>query len=284
MKSDVRKPAVANIFYPDDRINLKRLINGFLSDVPDEQEEYFHKNSVDSLFGVIVPHAGYFYSGRVAAYAYALLRQMSIDTVVLIGPSHYASFEGFALSDSSGFLTPLGIAEIDTELNAKILEVGEGLFDHGNAAHSREHCLEVQIPFLQSVLGEETRIVPVLMGDPDYRDAARGAEVLAEALSSYEKHTLVVLSTDLSHYHTRAEARVLDQRIIGAIEQMDARKITSLSASHEGEACGAGPLTMFIDLAARLHRNSSKVLCYDDSGTASGDTEKVVGYVSAAVW
>ena len=119
---DIRKPAVASMFYPDDAVNLKRIINTFLSNVPQENGDYFKKNGIDQLFGVVVPHAGYIYSGQVAAYAYSLLRATSYETVILIGPSHYNYFEGFAIPYYQSFETPLGEIEVDTEFCSALAE------------------------------------------------------------------------------------------------------------------------------------------------------------------
>lgn len=281
----VRNPAVASMFYPDDRINLTRMINGYLSDVPDSNDEYFQKNRVDHLFGLISPHAGYVYSGPVAAYAYNLLRNRAIDTVILLGPSHFTHFTGFSLPSYRAFETPLGDVDLENGFVQKLLDLGGGVFDTIHSAHTKEHSLEVQLPFLQAVLDENPfKIVPVLMGEQTWQSVQKGAEVLAKALSNYEKHTLIVISTDLSHYHSDAEAREMDHKTIKRMEAFDSQGL--MRGMHDGEieACGMGPVATLLELSKKTGHSNFRTLHYSNSGETSGDLSRVVGYVSAAVW
>jgi MEMO1 family protein len=281
---EVRKPAVASMFYPDDTINLKRMINNFLSNVPSETGDFFKKNSVDNYFGLIAPHAGYVYSGQVAAYAYSLFRQKAFDTVIMIGPSHFTYFEGFALSYYGAFETPFGEIEIDQDFTHKLAEKGKGDFDFLNAAHLKEHSLEVQLPFLQVVLNQGFKIVPILMGEQTYKNAQAGAEVLANLLKDSEKHYLIVISSDLSHYHSNEEALGLDKKFTAIVEQMNPKKLMEEVRARSVEACGAGPISIFLELARKLNHNHIKNLVYQNSGDVSGDYSKVVGYFSSVVW
>lgn len=281
---DVRKPAVASLFYPDDRINLLRLVNTYVSDVPAAIPEYFKKNGIDNLFGIIVPHAGYVYSGAAAGYAYSLIRQKAIDTVILIGPSHFTYFEGFALSYYNSFETPMGEIPVDVELVKRIAEEGAGVFDYINTAHMKEHSLEVQLPFLQTVLEDGFKIVPILMGEQNFKNMQEGAEVLYKILKDYDRHYLLVISSDLSHYHNDKDARKLDERFISMMQQMNTSKLIEEANLGSVEACGAGPICVFLELARMLNRNNIKTLVYKNSGDTSGDYSKVVGYLAAAVW
>jgi len=281
---EIRNPAVASMFYPDDKINLKRMINGYLLNVPDEVDEYFHKNRVDNYLGMIVPHAGYIYSGPVAAYAYSLLKQKSIETIFLLGPSHYTYFNGFSLPYYNAFNTPLGEVPVDTELVNKIVSTGGNIFDFINAAHVKEHSLEVQLPFLQSVLENEFKIVPILMGEQSLVNILKGAEILSQVLKDYEKHYLIVVSSDLSHYHTDKEARLMDQKIISYIEGFQVKEIVDEVKNGHIEACGAGPICVFLEIAKILNKSNIKTLVYKNSGDTSGDYNKVVGYTSIVSW
>jgi hypothetical protein len=282
---DVRPPAVASMFYPDDRINLTRMINGFLSEVPDENREFFQKNRVDHLFGLISPHAGYVYSGPVAAHAYDLLRGRSVDTVILIGPSHFTHFAGFSLPFFKAFETPLGEVELDEPFIHKLLEDGGGVFDTIHSAHIKEHSLEVQLPFLQEVLEDfPFKIVPVLMGEQTWQSVHKGAEVLSEILKIDDKHFLIVVSTDLSHYHTDAEAREMDAKTIQFFENLDAQALMRGMHTGEIEACGMGPVAVLLETARILGYTNFRTLDYRTSGDSSGDLSRVVGYVSAALW
>ncbi len=189
---EVRKPAVASLFYPDDTINLKRMINNYISNVPNETVDYFKKNAVDNYFGIIVPHAGYVYSGQIAAYAYSLIKQKSIDTVILIGPSHFTFFEGFALSYYKSFKTPLGEIPVDIELIKSLADIGKGTFDYVNTAHVKEHSLEVQLPFLQTVLNGDFKIVPILMGEQTVRNVKLGWKFYSACLKIMNGNILLL--------------------------------------------------------------------------------------------
>ncbi len=281
---EIRKPAVASMFYPDDTINLKRMINNYLSNVPSAIPEFFKKNAIDNLLGVIAPHAGYIYSGQVAAYSYSLLKQKEYDTIILIGPSHFTSFEGFALPFYKAFETPLGKISLEQELLNSLVKKSGGLFDFINTAHIKEHSLEVQLPFLQSVLSNDFKIVPVLMGEQSYKNALDAAETLFEVLKNYDRHYLFVISTDLSHYHSDEEARDMDNELIRVVSLMDAKKLLEESSAGKIEACGTGPLAVMLELARLFNKNGIKILVYKNSGETSRDYSRVVGYLSAAIW
>jgi len=281
---EVRKPAVAGLFYPEDSVNLKRIISNFISSVPDEVIDYFKKNSINDIFSIIVPHAGYVYSGLAAAYGFSLIKKKKYDTVILIGPSHYTYFEGFALPYYKSFLTPLGEIEIDSELSHLIMEKGKGTFDYSKNAHLREHSLEVELPFLQFVLEGNFKILPILMGEQTIKFAQDGAEILTGVLSSYEKSYVIVVSSDLSHYHNSRIAEEMDRKCINVIKEMNARKLIDMALSGEIEACGAGPIATMLILAVKMNKENAKELIYTHSGYTSNDYDRVVGYTSIAIW
>jgi len=281
---EIRKPAVASMFYPDDTINLKRMINQFFSNVPAESTEFFKKNAFDNIFSIIAPHAGYVYSGQVAAYSYSLLKQKEYETVVLIGPSHFAYFEGFALPFYKSFETPLGKVDLEQDILNFLVKKSNSFFDFINTAHIKEHSLEVQLPFLQTILTNDFKIVPILMGEQSYKNAREAAEILYDAFKNYDKHFLFVISSDLSHYHSDREARVMDNELIKTLAVMDAKKLLEESKAGKIEACGIGPIAVVLELARLFNRNRIKVLVYKNSGETSNDFERVVGYLSAAVW
>ncbi len=281
---EIRKPAVASMFYPDDTINLKRMINQFISNVPADSTDFFKKNAFDNIFSIIVPHAGYIYSGQVAAYSYSLLKQKEYDTIVLIGPSHFTYFEGFALPYYKCFETPLGKINLDQDLLNQLVKKSNSFFDYINTAHIKEHSLEVQLPFLQSILTNDFQIVPILMGEQSYKNALEAAETLYEVFKNYDKHFLFVISTDLSHYHSDEEARSMDNELITTLSRMDAKKLLEESKEGKLEACGIGPIAVVLELARLFNRTKIKVLVYKNSGETSNDYERVVGYLSAAVW
>ncbi len=281
---DVRKEAVANLFYPGDKINLKRMINTYLSGVPSDISDFTKKNNIDKIYGIISPHAGYAYSGQVAAFSYSLLRNKSIDTILIIGPSHYTYFQGFALSQAKAFSTPLGKIPIDKDLAEALIKNGNGSVDYLDTAHIKEHCIEVQLPFLQETLINNFKILPLLMGEQTTENIKAGIDVLKKTLEEYERSVLIVISTDLSHYHPDEQARSMDTEIMHLLESSKWEKLMSVVEKGEVEACGAGPISVLMGLAKKMGWDNIKHLIYRNSGDTSGERDKVVGYLSSIIW
>lgn len=280
---EVRRPAVANIFYPGDKINLKAMVNEFLAEV-DERLSQDLAQKIGLPFALISPHAGYVYSGQVAAYGYKLIEHTNWDVVVLLGPSHYVHFEGGALSSAVAFQTPLGEIEVDQDYNAALIEEDPHLFSYLSSAHEREHCLETQLPFLQDVIEGEFRMVPILLGSLSRQTVLDIAKTLVTLYRRRNERVLFVISTDLSHYHPAKEAEEMDRRLIRHLLAMDTEALMRDALSGVIEACGIFPLLVMCELAKQLGRTQVKELCYRHSGEVSGDTHQVVGYLSAVVW
>jgi AmmeMemoRadiSam system protein B len=217
---------------------------------------------------VIVPHAGYVYSGPVAAFAYARIAggRDTIRRVVLLGPTHRVAIRGLALPSAQAFATPLGNIEVDRDAVSAALALP--FVCESDAAHAQEHSLEVQLPFLQEVLGE-FRIVPFAVGDATPREVADVIDLLWGGAE-----TLIVISSDLSHYHQYAEAL--------AIDRATADLVLALSATLDHEqACGATPINGML-LSARDHAMRPELLDLRNSGDTAGDKSRVVGYASFA--
>ncbi|MCX8048954.1 MAG: AmmeMemoRadiSam system protein B [Methylohalobius sp.] len=252
----VRYPAVAGLFYPDDAVELKEMLCQFLAAA--KAQEPVPK-------AVIAPHAGYMYSGPVAASVYCLLLPAKdrIRRVVLIGPAHYVPFRGLAVPSVDAFLTPLGSVAIDHKAMAQIADLA--FVQRLDAAHRPEHSLEVQLPFLQEIL-TEFKLVPIVVG------AAKPEEV-AEALERLwdREETLIVVSSDLSHYLDYQTATRKDAATSQAIQSLDPSQISADSA------CGATAIGGLL-LAARKHGLIAKTLDLRNSGDTSGVRERVVGY------
>jgi AmmeMemoRadiSam system protein B len=217
------------------------------------------------LKALVVPHAGYVYSGPVAASAYALLASLRdrIRRVVLLGPSHRVGFEGLAASSADAFETPLGRVEIDAEAVERALLLPQ--VRRLDAAHAQEHSLEVQLPFLQRVLSD-FRLVPLVVGDAT---PAEVAEVIETLWGGAE--TLLVVSSDLSHYLPYEQAKALDRATTQAIENLDPEAIG------EDQACGRLPVQGLL-LAARRHGLHARTLDLRSSGDTAGSRDAVVGY------
>jgi MEMO1 family protein len=268
-----RPPAAAGSFYPDDPNELRAMIDGFISEAP-----------VVTVPGrplaVIAPHAGYIYSGPTAAAGFKAVAGTSYDTVIVIGPSHHYSFDGSAIYADGPYRTPLGDVPLDTELIESIIKNGERITSNA-LPHLPEHSVEVEIPFLQVVLGD-FKIVPIVMGNGSLASCEELARAIAASVGT--KRVLIVASSDLSHYHPRGEARALDGVFRRFLERNDAEGLYGAIVAHEAEACGAGPVEAVLMAAKALGSTGVVVAKYDDSGTASGDTGSVVGYISAVVY
>lgn len=254
-----RPPAVAGMFYPADPQELHDLVTRYLNDATDSGSESPPPKAI------IVPHAGYVYSGPVAASAYARLQSVhdKIHRVVLLGPSHRIPLFGLAISSVDQFVTPLGSVALDHEAIDSIADLTQvRILDE---AHSMEHSLEVHIPFLQEVLDNFT-LVPLVVGDarPD-----EVAEVLERLWGGPE--TLIVISSDLSHYHDYATARQMDRATSNAIEKLELEEI------HSENACGCRPLSGLLYLARKLGLHA-KTIDLRNSGDTAGDKKRVVGY------
>ena len=273
--SYTREPAVSGTFYPDDPKTLKRDVEGYLANAVFE-------NVGGPIIGLISPHAGFMYSGPVAAYGYKAVQGSSYDTVVVIAPSHRAYFEGAAIQDKGGYKTPLGVIAIDEEIADAILrESGDVTSD--TRPHTMEHSLEVQLPFLQVVL-KTFKLVPLIMGVQDVRTCERLADSIYEVLRASGKRVLVVGSTDLSHYHPYAQANKLDNTLVHDLEKYDLRALEEDFEKERFEACGYGPIIITMMVSKKMGATKSRVLKYLNSGDTSGDKSGVVGYVSSVFY
>jgi len=267
----VREPAVSGTFYPDNPKVLKKDI-----------EEYLKKAHFDpvkgDIVGLVSPHAGYMYSGQVAAYGYKGVMGAQYDTVIVIAPSHRSRFEGVAIVDRGGYRTPLGVVPIDEDLAGEIVGLNDVVRPNVDV-HRGEHSLEVQLPFLQIAL-KNFKMVPLIMGtqDPDACEAL--VACLYGVMKNKTKKFLVVGSTDLSHYYPYSQAVHLDMVIKERLEAYDASGLSKDLEKGKCEACGAGPMIAAMLLCKKLGATISRVLKYANSGDVSGDKSGVVGYIS----
>lgn len=261
--SRVRPPAVAGSFYPGRPSDLTGAIRQYLEAVlPHETEEIAPENR---LKAIIVPHAGYIYSGPVAASAYAILQPLAgeVSRVILLGPAHTVYLRGIAAPRAEVFEVPLGPLAVDLAAIAAIADLPEVVLD--DVPHAHEHCLEVQLPFLKMILGHVS-IVPLVVGNVEPATVARVVERLWGGPES-----LIILSTDLSHYLAYGEAQSRDAMTAAAIEALDGSQLTP------EDACGAHALTGFL-AAARARRMAIERLDLRNSGDTAGSRDRVVGY------
>jgi MEMO1 family protein len=278
----LRPAAVAGRWYPGTAAALAAAVDRHLARA--ERDERGAASWMDDprssrLVALIAPHAGLMYSGRVAAYAYRLLRGRAFDVAALVGPSHTLAFDGVSVYAAGGFETPLGVVPIDEACAATLLRATPVVHERP-AAHAREHSLEMQLPFLQR-LAPGLAIVPLVMGHQTAETALALGEALSVALRG--RRALLVASTDLSHYHDAATAARLDAVVIDCVARFDAEGLQRALMTRPEHACGGGPTVAVMRAARALGARDAAVLNYADSGDVSGDKSAVVGYLAAAL-
>ncbi|HVN24193.1 MAG TPA: AmmeMemoRadiSam system protein B [Syntrophorhabdales bacterium] len=271
----LREPAVSGMFYPADPKALLDDIEVYLKQASPEEIR-------GDIKGMVSPHAGYMYSGAVAAWGYKALLMRKYDTVIIIAPSHKAYFEGAAVQERGGYRTPLGIVQIDEEFASELVKESK-VVQANTQVHKGEHSLEVQLPFLQVVL-QEFRMVPLIMGTQDSGVSRELASALSKVIRRIGTKSLVIGSTDLSHYYPYAHALELDGQVARNLGSFDIAGLTSDLEADKCEACGAGAVVATMAVSRKLGANAAKVLKYANSGDVSGDKASVVGYISAVFY
>ena len=270
---DVRTSILAGTWYPGSQNTLTKSIEEYLSRVKAQDLD-------GELKAIIVPHAGHMYSGQVAAHAYRLLERSRFKRVILVGPSHRVGFNGVSVNLQSAYETPLGVVPVDQEMGKRIINSGPHI-RWIRKAHAREHSLEIQLPFLQKVL-KNFRIVPILMGQQDYNTCSKLADTLLQVLGRGED-TLLLASSDLSHFYPYNQAKTLDNRFIKHVREFDPEGLAKDLAMNKCHACGGGPVITILLAARKLRADRAVILSYANSGDITGDHRSVVGYVSAAL-
>lgn len=274
----VRRPAVAGMFYPGDPEVLRSNLDSLLSSVREAP-------AAGRPIVLVEPHAGYQYSGRVAAHGYKLLLNRNITTVVVISPSHLEYFAAVSVFSGDAYETPLGRVPIDIAV-ADALASADPLIEKSLRGHVQdrrargEHALEVQLPFLQAVL-PACSIVPVVMGDQSWGYCRALGNALGPLLKRQD--VLIVASSDLSHFYPDDVARKLDGVFLDELTAMDPRRLYESVQAKSCEACGAGPVIASIIAASHLEAQTCRVLATANSGDTTGDRSQVVGYAAAVV-
>jgi MEMO1 family protein len=263
----IKEPNVSGQFYESDPGRLTERIDTYLSQAKVEP-------SADKIEALISPHAGYMYSGPVAAYAYKSISGKSYRTVVIIAASHYYGFDGVSVWQEGGFRTPLGVVPVDQDFAGRLI-AADKKFSFQPQFFDQEHSLEVQLPFLQRVL-KDFKIVPVIMGQASFATAQRLAEALNQIIGRRED-VLVVVSSDMSHYHPGNEAQAMDQMSLKLIEVMDIQGFWTQCSLRKLEMCGFIPVTTGM-IFAEQRGLKPKILHYANSGDVTGDYSRVVGY------
>jgi len=268
----VRVMGVAGSFYPADATALSAMMDEMLARAATPPIK-------GSILAVVAPHAGYQYSGPVAAYTYAALKGHKYARVVVIAPSHYEGFDFTSVYDGDGYQTPLGTVPVDKEFARQLVTMSPTikLSGTGHEATSKgaEHALEVQLPWLQKVLGS-FELVPIVMGDQSYENSRALGVALAKLI--HGEDTLIVASSDLSHYHSYDDAVRMDHKTLHALEAWDYFSMSRNFQTRQWEACGGAPIVAAMIAAERMGARRAEVLKYANSGDVTGDKQRVVGY------
>jgi AmmeMemoRadiSam system protein B/AmmeMemoRadiSam system protein A len=273
MSRDIRKAELAGTWYPGNPERLKADILRFLGQVPREKVE-------GKLVALVSPHAGIVYSGQVAAFGYKLIEGETFDSVIVIGPSHRSRFRGVSVYDRGGFETPLGVVPVDTQLAEELIARDKAI-SFRPEAFLQENSIEIQIPFLQTVLGR-FKFVPIAMGTQDEATCRMLADAIMQSVG--DRKVLIVASSDLSHYHRYERAVAMDTELIDKVARMDVRAFLEALESGEGEACGGGAVAVAMMVGTGMGPAKARILKYANSGDVTGDRSGVVGYLSGAVY
>jgi MEMO1 family protein len=270
-KHSVRPAAVAGLFYDDSPETLRKSI-----------DEYIEHAKVPELKGtvraLISPHAGYVYSGFTAAHAYKMVKGNTYDCVIVVGPSHRDYVSSVSIYPGDAYETPLGTIPINKEMRDELLKGGSDIIE-SDAGHRSEHSIEVQLPFLQRVLGDFS-FVPVVMGDQRPQRCNKLADAITRVAAN--RNILLIASSDLSHYHPYEDAVELDTRVMNEIENFNSDSFLEKMEERSFEACGGGPIAAVMKAARQLGAAKAEILYCCNSGDITGDTSGVVGYLAAA--
>ena len=277
----VRRPAVAGSWYAGTSAGLRTQIEKCFTHKlgPGELPKVVQEGP-RNLVGLVCPHAGYMYSGPVAAHSYyKLAKDGKPDVIVIFSPNHTGRGNALAVMNEGVWRTPMGDVEIDAKTANQILSESR-IIDVDDRAHAYEHSIELQLPFLQYLYGSALKFVPISFLMQDLESSREVGQTTAKALSG--KNALVIASTDMTHYEPQERAEKKDKMAVDAAVRMDGEQYYSIVESHAISTCGYGPTVAAIFAAKALGAKKGQLLCYKTSGDITGDFSAVVGYASIA--
>ncbi len=282
MKKMVRHPAVAGTFYEGTKkALLKQIEDCYTHPLGPGKLPTISSRKEGKIIGLVSPHAGYLYSGPVAAWGfYQVIREEIPEVVVILGPNHRGFGAGVAIAGKGWWQTPLGKSPIEEELAEKIMELSPFIRED-EKAHQREHSLEVQLPFLQYSYGERFKIVPICMMQQDQSTSQKVGKTLSEVLQG--KNSLIIASTDFTHYQPQDIAERQDKKALEAILSLHSQDLTRAVSRYRISMCGPGPVMAVLTATSLLGAKKATLLKYATSGDTTGDYEAVVGYASVMV-
>lgn len=268
----IRKPSVAGQFYPGDKNELLFMLETFFNSIKNTQSK-----TDRHIAALLTPHAGYVFSGVQAAKAYNAVRSKNYKIACIISPSHRVYFNSISISPHDAYRTPLGDMTID--IKAREIALSCSGIEKTMQGHGREHALEVQLPFIQYVLGN-IPILPMVMGDQSMPTIENLSVCISNLYAEYHKNILFIASSDLSHFHHAKEAKSMDGKFIELLQKANWKSLYDLLYYEEIEACGAGPILALLK-GLELQEADIEILGYSHSGQISCDNSSVVGYTSA---
>ncbi len=277
----VRRAVQAGSFYAGTAETLKRQIVGCFTHELGPGTTPTVQKGPRNIVGLVCPHAGYMYSGPVAAHSYfSLAADGKPDVVVIFGPNHTGQGSGLAVMSQGVWRTPLGDVQIDEETADQILRRSK-IIDVDDSAHAYEHSIEVQLPFLQYLYGSAFKFVPVSFLMQDFESSGEVGQAVAGALEG--KNAVIIASTDMTHYEPHEVAEKKDKKALSALEKLEERGFYSTVEGFNITACGYGPVVAMVTAAKLLGARKGQILCYKTSGDVTGDYSAVVGYASVAL-
>lgn len=273
-----RPPAVSGIFYPSNPSELRKSVEQSFLD------RKFGPGTISTsyvnrrIYGLVSPHAGYAYSGSVAANGFCQVSNMEYDTVIMTGPNHYGIGSGVATMRETLWKTPMGNVEVNNDFVNRISK--DSVIDEDDFSHSRDHCLEVQLPFLQFMKNDNFKIVPIILMLQDIETAREVGKLISHTMKSENTNGLIIASSDFTHYEPNAEAHRKDLELIDAISSLEVTSFYETLERLDISACGYGAIASAMIAVKELGATRGELLKYATSGDITGDTSSVVGYAS----
>jgi len=277
----MRPPVVAGQFYAGSRLSLIEQIEWCYTHPHGPGKVPKAQAGSRRLVGLVSPHAGYIYSGPVAAHGFArMAKDGRPGSIVIIGPNHTGDGSGVSIMTEGRWRTPLGEVQVDKPLSEAVKQ-GSEIIDVDEVAHAHEHSLEVQLPFLQHLFDDEFKIVPICMMLQDVRTSKEVGDAIGEA--SVGKNVVIIASTDFTHYESQRSATMKDSRAIDKILALDPEGLTQTVEEEAITMCGYGPVSAMLQASKKLGAKKAELLKYATSGETAGPMSQVVGYGSIAV-
>src|SRR5574341_529801 len=271
--SDVRPSPIAGSWYPGRPERLAEMVGQFLQAAP-------QANFSGRPIALVAPHAGYIYSGRVAGCAFKQIEGHRYERVFVISPMHHSYYQPVLTTAHEAYGTPLGNIVVDQET---MKALGQKV-DITPIKRDPEHSLEIELPFLQQALDGAFKLAPIMLRDQSYEMAAQVGEAIAEVIGESEESTLLVASSDLSHFYTEAQAQQYDQVMLERVAALDAEGVIRVDEEERGFACGRAAIAAALVAARRLGADKAQITGYGTSAESSGDSMRVVGYGAAVIY